>query len=121
MIKETITYTDFNGNEVTEDLYFNLNKIELMKLSAQDLNFKAVAESGDKSKILRTFEKIVLLAYGVKSEDGKRFIKSGELSREFEQSEAYSEFMFSLITDENKVTNFISGLIPDVEALRPQA
>ena len=32
MIKQTITYTDYNGNERTEEYWFNLSKAELLRL-----------------------------------------------------------------------------------------
>lgn len=118
MLKETITYTNFNGEEVTEELYFNLNKMELLEMSAHFKDGKVLEEAvekEDKAAIIKYFKTIVLNAYGKKSEDGRRFEKSPEILKEFENSEAFSEFMFALISDGGtKAEDFIKGLIPDV-------
>lgn len=117
MVKQTVTYTDFNGNSQTVDLYFNLNKIELIDL---DSNFqgglqKALTEATEKedNKAIIDIVKLILKkAYGQKSADGKRFLKSAEAAEEFAQSEEYSELFFSLLQDENKFTSFITGIMP---------
>ena len=118
MIKETVTYTDFNGEEVTDDLYFNLNKMELLEMSALFNDGKVLEEAvkkGDKVAIIKYFKTIILNAYGKKSEDGKKFLKSDEIRKEFENSEAFSEFMFSILSDEgDKAEKLLTGLIPDV-------
>lgn len=118
MLKETITYTNFNGEEVTEELYFNLNKMELLEMSAHFKDGKVLEEAvekGDKIAIIKYFKTIVLNAYGKKSEDGRRFEKSPEILKEFENSEAFSEFVFALISDDGtKAEDFLKGLIPDV-------
>ena len=118
MIKETVTYTDFNGEEITEDLYLNLNKMELLELSALFNDGKVLEEAvkkGDKVAIIKYFKTIILSAYGKKSEDGRRFEKSDEIRKEFENSEAFSEFMFSILSDDgDRAEKLLTGLIPDV-------
>jgi hypothetical protein len=126
MLKKTIKYTDFNGNEVTEDFYFNLTKAEVaeMELGAsrldadgnikggmQDLLAEIVA-SGSGQRIMDTFKEILARSYGMRSEDGKRFIKSKELFEEFTQSAAYSEFFMELITDADAASSFIKAVMP---------
>ena len=32
MVKKTIKYSDYNGNEIEEDFYFNLSKVELLEM-----------------------------------------------------------------------------------------
>ena len=32
MLKKTITYTDYDGNERTEDFFFNLSKAEVLEM-----------------------------------------------------------------------------------------
>lgn len=117
MLKKTIAYTDYDGNERVEDFYFNLNKAELaeMELSAngglQKLLKKIIAEQ-DNSKIVGYFKELILKSYGEKSLDGKRFIKNQELREGFEQTEAYSELFMELASDADKAAAFVEGIIP---------
>lgn len=120
MLKKSIKYTDYNGVERDEIFYFNLSKAEIveMELSAKgglSEQLKAIIASDDEQKIIETFKKIILKAYGVKSEDGKRFIKSKELQEEFSQTEAYSELFMELSTQTEAAAEFINGIVP-VEA-----
>lgn len=126
MLAKTITYNDYDNNERTETLYFNMNKMELTEFAADlpDDVFKNV--SGVKSiqdvanvvnkmgsrGIIKFIKELVLRSYGVKSEDGRRFIKSKELSEEFSQTIAYDMFMSELMSDDNAASNFVNGLIP---------
>lgn len=117
MLKKTIKYTDFNGVERTEDFYFNLSKAELMEMEMSTSGgltemVKRIINTQDTPSILRIFKKIILKAYGVKSDDGKRFIKNEDLAKEFEQTEAYSELFMELLQDEKKAADFINGLLP---------
>lgn len=122
MIKETITYTDFNGNEHTEDFYFNLSKPELIELEVEVEGGMAkflddVVKAQDSKELVAYFKKIVLLAYGQKSEDGKRFIKTPELREAFAQHAAYSELFMKLAQDDKAAARFINGVVPsDVAA-----
>jgi hypothetical protein len=117
MLKKQITYKDFNDNDVTETFYFNLTKAELVEL---EVEFKGgmteminrIIEANDNKAIVQQFKKIILLAYGVKSDDGKRFIKSEDLSREFEQTNAYSELFVELATNSDAGAEFIIGIVP---------
>ena len=117
MLKKTITYTDYNGVERTEDFYFNLTKAELMDMEMGieggmvELINKIVAAK-DNPAIMAIFKKLVLQAYGEKSADGKRFIKSEELSTEFAQTEAYSQLFMKLATDADAASNFVNGIVP---------
>lgn len=115
MIKKTVKYIDFNGNENEEVFYFNLTKIELTKLELGKQGglsnyIKEAVESGDNAGILEVFNKVILDSYGIKSEDGKRFMKSAALKEEFEQSAAYSELFMEIATDANAAEAFIKGL-----------
>lgn len=117
MLKKTITYTDYNGNERTEDFYFNLSKAELMEMQMSTSGgltemVKRIIQTQDTPEILKIFKNIILKSYGVKSDDGKRFIKRPELTEEFEQTEAYSNLFMELLQDEKKAADFINGLLP---------
>ena len=120
MIKKTMTYTNYNNEEVTEDFYFNLTKAECleMEMVAQGSlaeQLEAIVKSKDKKKIVETFKEIVLKAYGVKSQDGRRFIKTPELAAEFAQTEAYSDLFMELATKTDAAIEFVNGIIPTVE------
>lgn len=117
MLVKKITYTDYNGNEQTEKFYFNLTKSEILEMEIGKNGgykeyLKRLINSRDQEEIAAIFKKFILKSYGIKSDDGKRFIKSDELSKEFEQTEAYSELYWDLVTDTNKATEFFNGLIP---------
>lgn len=117
MIKETITYTDFNGDMRIEDFYFNLSVPEVIKLEAKyngglSSYMEEVSKSGNAGVILEFLTDFILHSYGVKSEDGRRFIKSDEATEDFSQSEAFSELLMRLFSDANKASNFINNLIP---------
>ena len=117
MFKKTITYTDYNGTERTEDFYFNLTKAELMEMELSIPGgmkgmLEKIISAQDTGKIIETFKKILLKSYGEKSEDGKRFIKSPELSKAFSETEAYSVLFVELAQDATKASEFINGIIP---------
>lgn len=117
MVTKTLTYVDFDGTERTETFYFNLTKAELVEyeLSVEgglSKKLTKIVEENDVVKIMKYFKEIILKAYGEKSDDGKRFIKSKELSNAFEQTQAYSELIMEFITDSNSIAAFIKGLIP---------
>lgn len=117
MFKYTIKYTDYNGVEREEPHFFNLSKAELMEmeLSTQagvEEMIRVMIATKDNAKIVQTFKDLILKSYGIKSEDGRRFIKSKELREDFEQSEAYSEFFMKLLANEDDLqTKFINGVI----------
>ena len=117
MLKKTITYTDNNGTEKKEDFYFNLSKAEVMEMEmstsgglAQMIN--KIIETQDSPAIIKIFKDLILKAYGEKSPDGKRFIKSPELSEAFAQTEAYSNLFMELATDADAAAKFVNGITP---------
>ena len=117
MLKKTITYTDYNGIERTEDFYFNISKSELTKLEVTTPGgysgmIKKIVDAQDGAQIMKIFNELITMAYGVKSDDGKRFRKSIELSEEFTQTEAYDQLFMELATDAEKAAAFVSGVLP---------
>lgn len=125
MLKKTITYVDYNGTERTEDFYFNLSKAEIMEMEMGTTGglaemIKKVVDAKDAPSIIKIFKDLVLKAYGEKSLDGRRFIKSEELSNEFSQTEAYAQIFMELATDADKASEFVKGIIPaDIEKQLP--
>lgn len=117
MIKKTIEYTDYNGIERKEDFYFNLTKAEVMEMEMSTTGGLAemitrVVAAQDAPAIMKIFKDLVLKAYGQKSPDGKRFIKSKELTDEFSQTEAYSQLFMELATDADAAAAFVNGIVP---------
>ena len=117
MLKKTVTYVDYNGVERTEDFYFNLSKAEVaeMELSVEggfSKMLEEIVKSKDNVRIIELFKEMVLKAYGEKSADGRRFVKSKELSEAFSQTEAYSEIFMELALDEKAAAAFVNGIMP---------
>ena len=117
MLKKTITYTDYNGITRTEDFYFNLTKAEIMEMQLStngglDVMIKKIIDSQDAPSIIKIFKELILKAYGEKSDDGKRFIKSKEISEGFAQTEAYSQLFMELATDTDAASKFVNGIVP---------
>lgn len=120
MFKKTVTYTDYNGEERTEDFYFNLNKAEIIKIAARypggiKEHFEAIIKDRDMEGVLDMFDMLILESYGEKSSDGRRFVKSKEIRDAFTQTEAYSELLTEFLTDEtggDHMKEFIEGIMP---------
>ena len=117
MLKKTIKYTDYDGNEREEDFYFNLNKAELIQMNfsaeggLENTLRKIVAEKDIKA-VGELVRSIVLKAYGEKSFDGKRFMKSEEAARAFEETNAFSELYVELLSDADNLASFVTASLP---------
>ena len=117
MYKRTITYTDYNGTERSETFYFNFSKAELAELQLStdgglENYIQRIVEAQDTKELIKVFKDLILRSYGEKTDDGKRFIKSKELSEAFSQTEAYSELFMALATDDKLAAEFINGILP---------
>ena len=117
MLKKTITYTDFNDIERSEDFYFNLTKAEVMEMEMSTVGglsemIQRIIAAQDTPSIIKVFKDLVLKSYGEKSPDGKRFIKTPELAEAFSQTEAYSVLFMELATDADSAAAFVNGIIP---------
>ena len=117
MLTKKITYVDYNGTERTEDFYFNLTEAEVMEMELSTTGGLAemitrIVEAQDIPAIIKIFKEIILKAYGEKSADGKRFIKSEEISAGFSQTEAFSKLFMELATDDKAAADFINGITP---------
>lgn len=117
MIKKTITYTDYTDTEHTEDFYFNLSKAEILEMETSEkgglsLQLEYILTTKDTVKIMETFKDIILKSYGVKSPDGKQFIKTKETLEAFIYSEAYVELYIELATNDTAAADFVNGIMP---------
>lgn len=116
MLKETITYTDLNGVERTEPFFFNLSKPEIVKMQASenggyDAQLKSLAASGNGALIMEFFENFIKNAYGEKSDDGRRFMKSEEISRAFMETPAYEVLFEKLVTNADAAATFVNKVL----------
>lgn len=117
MLKKTITYKDYDGNDRTEDFYFNLSKAECMEMElstngGMEQLIRRIVSEKDSAKIVKLFKELILKAYGKKSLDGKHFFKSEEISNEFAATEAYSELFMELATDVDAAGKFVAAVMP---------
>ena len=117
MLKKTIKYTDYDGNEREEDFYFNLSKaeiteIELSKEGGMSEYIKKISATQNGPELIKLFKDIIIKSYGEKSLDGKRFIKNKELTEAFIQTEAYSELFIELASNADEAAKFINGIMP---------
>lgn len=120
MLKKSITYTDYNEVTHTETYYFNLSKAECMEMEMSTSGgltemINKIIETQDVPAIIKIFKDLILKAYGVKSPDGKRFIKSEELSTAFAQTEAYSVLFMELATNAEEAAAFVNGIMPSID------
>ena len=117
MLKKVIKYTDYNDVEREEEFYFNMSKAELVELEYGEYGsfvdyIDKITKENDNHKLVQLWKKIVLDAYGEKSQDGKRFVKSEEIKTAFSQTEAYTELFMELASDADKAAAFINGILP---------
>ena len=118
MLREVIKYQDYDGNEYEEPFYFNLSRSELIKLQTSipgglEQMINNIIAAKDQNALMTMFAKIIHLAYGEKSPDGKHFVKSEELANAFEQTLAYDNLFMELIQDADKAAAFINGILPN--------
>ena len=117
MLTRKITYTDYNGVERTETFRFNLTQSEIVEMQMEtegglDKLLQKIIDAKAETKLIGLFKNLVLKAYGEISDDGKRFVKSAEISEAFSQTEAYNQIFMELITDTGKATKFVNEILP---------
>lgn len=117
MLMKTIKFEDWDGVEREETFYFNLSEAELMELELGTTGgftkmMKTIVNKKDVPKLMATFKELILKSYGEKSLDGRRFIKSKELSEEFMQTPAYDSLFIELITNAKTASDFVNGIVP---------
>lgn len=120
VITKRITYTDYNGNERTEDFCFHLNQAEVVNLELSvngglSTILKDIVKAKNKSELIRLFQKVILLSYGQKSPDGRVFKKSKEITESFTQTEAYPILFTELTSDAKAASDFVNGVLASIK------
>ena len=116
MLKKSITYTDYEGITRTEDFYFNLSKAEVLEMNYSKTGgyerwIRQIVDAEDTDTMMKTIKDVIMRSYGRISLDGKRFIKSKEMSEEFTQTEAYSELLVELMQGNGEnISEFMNGI-----------
>lgn len=117
MLKKTVKYTDYNDEPREETLYFSLNRAELLRMDmvkhggfAQYM--QRIVDERDPEKLTEMFEMWILNSYGIKSEDGTRFVKNAAVLEDFKNSAAYAQLFYEMATDLNAFAEFIIGIMP---------
>jgi len=124
MLVKPITYTDYNGNIQTENFHFHISKSELVEKNLEQLEnnvyldkIREIAEAGDIRKVYENFKWIILGSYGRRTEDGRRFQKTEELTRDFEQSAAYETLYEEMLVNAEAAAAFVNEVFPkDMDA-----
>lgn len=128
MIKQIIKYEDYNGNQCTEEAYFALSKVELteMELSREgglSNYYQKIVDAQNVPELIRIFKELIMKSYGIKSEDGKRFIKRAPdghlLADDFVQTAAFEAFYMDLVLNTDKATTFFNGITPKIDVPVP--
>lgn len=117
MIKKTVTYTDYNGEQRTETFYFHYTEAEILDMEMSEEGsfadrIQRIIDAKDKTALMKLIKKFVIDAYGVKSEDGKRFMKNNELKTAFLECPAYSDIFMEMVTNDEIAAEFVNGVIP---------
>lgn len=125
MLKKNIKYTDYDGNERSDDFYFNLNKAEITEMNMSypgglEVYVKKITDEQDAPKVMSLFKEIIMKAYGERvGGDAKHFVKRDAngnlLAEKFVQTEAYSELFMELLTVEDAATKFMEAIVPKQE------
>lgn len=117
MYSEKVTYTDYNGVERKEEFFFNLSKAELMEMEMGIVGgfgayVQKAIDAQDTPTLISVFKELLMKSYGVKSADGRRFIKNDEVRADFKETEAYSILFMKYATDDKAAAKFINGIVP---------
>ena len=117
MIKRTVTYEDYNGEKRTETFYFHYTEAEILDMEMSEEGsfadrIQRIIDAKDKTALMKLIKKFVIDAYGVKSEDGKRFMKNDEVKAAFLECPAYSDIFMDMVTNDEIAAEFVNGVIP---------
>lgn len=117
MYKKLMTYEDFDGTERTEEVCFNLTEAEVMEYQLSHNGgitamMNRIIQNQDWATMIETWKEFILMAYGVKSDDGKHFIKNDKVREDFANTVLYSDLFMELSTDDKKASEFVNNVLP---------
>lgn len=123
MFTKVLEYVDFNGNQVKEEFRFNLTKAEILEMQLEKSggfaeSIQRVIDSKDTPSIIKIFKDLLIKSYGIKSEDGKRFIKNDKIREEFTQTAAYSELFVEFASNADSASAFVNGIMPPADQVQ---
>ena len=118
MYAKEITYNDYNGVERKETFLFDLSEAEILEMELSTVGgfeqyVNKIINAQDTPQLVKLFKELILKAYGVKSDDGRRFIKNDKLREEFSQTPAYSKLFMELATDAQAAAEFVNKIVPE--------
>ena len=122
MIKQHVSYEDYDGNKVEKDLWFHLNKSDLAKMSLGFDNglidgLTELQQKGDKKAVAEFIDNLLVNAYGVRKPGSDVFLKTPEIKEDFQYSLAHDEILMMLLGGEDdEIINFIVGIMPGMSA-----
>jgi hypothetical protein len=116
MLKKTIVYNDFDGKERSEQFLFNLTEAEVVRLDSEfpgglASHIENLDVEGNPHEVIFLFERLIKSSYGIKSDDGRHFIKNDPDVDMFWESAAYSALFMELVKDAEKAASFFNALI----------
>ena len=125
MFTHTVEYVDFNGNSREEKLHFHLSLPEVTRIEAEigkslEDHIKELTTNNRLKDLLDFLEKMLLTAYGEKTEDGKSFRKNAEIRDMFEHSQAYAEIFEQVLTNHGLARKFGEQVADNGKARRNQ-
>lgn len=118
MYTKELSYKDYDGETCVETFLFHLNEVEIIDLEVgvdpkgMLAYLEKIHKAKDKAAAIGFIKKLIKMSYGVKSDDGKRFIKSDRIWEEFEASAAYPALFMTLMTSEVEMEAFVNGIVP---------
>lgn len=118
MIKQHVSYEDYDGNKVEKDLWFHLNRSDLAKMSLGFDNglidgLTELQQKGDKKAVAEFIDNLLVNAYGVRKPGSDVFLKTPEIKEDFQYSLAHDEILMMLLGGEDdEIINFIVGIMP---------
>lgn len=119
MYKKELSYKDYSGQQCTETFWFHLNEVELMDIEVGvDPNgmlayLEKIQKANDKVKAINFIKMLIRKSFGVRSDDGKQFIKTDRIWAEFEATAAYPTLFMTLMRSEIEMEAFVNGITPE--------
>lgn len=118
MYKKELTFKDYDGKQRTETLLFHLNEVELVDIEVDKgpkgmLGYlENIQKTENTAEAVRFIKDLLRKSYGIKSDDGRQFIKSDAIWDDFSQTAAYPAMFALLVQSEVELEAFITGLPP---------